>query len=136
METDVTLTLAFDMTALRRLRDPQVVFEEARGWAENVGVVAVSTPPAVSKFLREAELEPDFRSGPGGLSSAVLRDVAETYATDRYLLVGTTEDHRAFADEAEWAYRSVDAIAQAETWRLQYAPPEPEPTTFEDDEWP
>jgi hypothetical protein len=136
MSDENTMTFAFDLTALKRLRDPQLVFADTREFAENVGIVASAGPPVVSKFVRDSGLEVDFRSGPGGLSASVLRDIAETFGTERHVLVATSNGHQMIAERAEWGYQSVDAIAKEEDWRLQYAPPERTPTEFENDGWP
>jgi hypothetical protein len=124
------------LSALKRLRDPQIVFADVRDHGENLGIVATTDPPAVSKFIREEDLDPDFRSGPGDLNTAVLQDTAETFPSERHLLIGTSDDHRRIASRAEWEYRSVESIAKEHAWRLQYAPPKKSSMQFDSDDWP
>jgi len=134
---DGSLTLAFDLVALRRLRDPNEAFADARTWTAQLGIVAAADLPTLTKFTRDNDLDPDFTSGPGGVTPDTLADVTETYDTDRYVYVGTTDDQRALATAADWEYQSVEEAAAAAEWRLQYAAPDRTTTTEEQrDDWP
>ncbi|MFB6218717.1 MAG: hypothetical protein ABEH77_05990, partial [Halobacteriaceae archaeon] len=82
-------------------------------------------------------LDPEFTSGPGGVTAETLADAATTYDTDRYVYVGTTDDHEALAASAGWEYQPIAEAAAAAEWRLQYATPD-RTTTVEDqrEDWP
>jgi hypothetical protein len=51
MTTD-TMTLAFEVAALRQVREPQAVVVDARRWAQNVGFVSTDSC-AVHAFSAE-----------------------------------------------------------------------------------
>ena len=134
---DGSLTLAFDVAALRRLRDPGEVVADARTWADHVGVVTTDALPALTKFTRDNGLDPDFTSGPTGVDAETLSDAMAAHETDRYVYVGTTDDHRELATAAGWEYRSVEDAASAAEWRLQYAAPDRTVVTEDRrDDWP
>lgn len=135
--SDRSLTLAFDLTAVRRLRDPTAAFADARTWAVNLGIMAAGDLPSLTKFTRDNDLDPDFTSGPGGVTADTLADAMATYDTDRHVYVGTTDDHRALATAADWEYQPVEEAAAAAEWRLQYAAPDRTTHTEEQrDDWP
>lgn len=136
-DTDGSLALAFDLTALQRLRDPAVAVADAEEWAAHVGVVAAADLPVLTKFTRDNDIDPAFTSGPGGVTAETLADARATHDADRHVYVGTTDAQRSLADEADWEYRSVEAAADAAEWRLGYAPPDRSRTVEERrEDWP
>lgn len=134
---DETLTLALDVTALRRLRDAAASVEDAREWVDVLGVVATDPPHVLTKAVRDYGLEPEFTSGPGGVNAATLADARAQNDTDRHVYVGTTEEHSEMARAAEWEFLTVTDAAEAAGWRVQYAPPDaPTEAAERDDDWP
>jgi hypothetical protein len=130
------MTLAFELSALRELADPNAVFNEARRWSEYVGVVSEEPTYVVTNFTRKRRIRQDFFSGPKGKGES-LASVREQFGTDRHVFVGTTETDRDLADEHGWEYLDVAEAAEAAEWALGEesgadAAPEPEPR----DDWP
>ena len=130
------MTLAFELEALKSLADPNVVFNDARGWTEYVGVVSEEPTYVVTNFTRKHRVRQDFFSGPRGVGES-LENVKAQFETDRHVFVGTDDDDRAVADEAGWEFLPVERAAEAAGWDLAEADEEPDP--FEEgtrDDWP
>lgn len=64
MAEDVTMTLAFELAALRRLARPGEAVTDARGWTENLLVVSDRPPHVQTKFEREFGVQGDFEPEP------------------------------------------------------------------------
>jgi hypothetical protein len=130
------MTLAFELSALRALADPNAVFNEARRWSEYVGVVSEEPTYVVTNFTRKRRIRQDFFSGPKGKGES-LASVREQFGTDRHVFVGTSDDDRALAAEHGWEYLDVEDAAGAAEWALGE---ESEAETIPDDEgrddWP
>ncbi|MFB6218716.1 MAG: hypothetical protein ABEH77_05985, partial [Halobacteriaceae archaeon] len=75
---ETSLLLALDLSALRRLRDPADAVADARTWTTNLGIVAAAELPTITKFTRDNDLDPDFTSGPGGVTAGTLEDTMAT----------------------------------------------------------
>ncbi len=130
------MTLAFELSALRALADPNAVFNEARRWSEYVGVVSEEPTYVVTNFTRKRRIRQDFFSGPKGKGES-LASVREQFGTDRHVFVGTSNEDRALAEEHGWEYLDVEDAAGAAEWALGE---ESEAETVPDDEgrddWP
>jgi hypothetical protein len=111
------MTLAFELSALQALADPNAVFNEARRWSEYVGVVSEEPTYVVTNFTRKRRIRQDFFSGPKGKGES-LASVREQFGTDRHVFVGTTGEDRALADEHGWEYLGVEDAASAAEWDL------------------
>jgi hypothetical protein len=136
MDADGSMTLAFELDALRALADPGAVFTDARGWTEYVGVVSEQPTYVVTNYTRKHRVRQDFFSGPRGVRESLER-VREQFETDRHVFVGTTDDDRAVADEAGWEYLDVGAAADAADWALGADGDEPDPFAgAEREDWP
>jgi hypothetical protein len=130
------LTLAFELSALRALADPNAVFNEARRWSEYVGVVSEEPTYVVTNFTRKRRIRQDFFSGPKGKGES-LASVREQFGTDRHVFVGTTEADRALADEHGWEYLDVEDAAEAAGWDLgEEVEADTEPADDGRDDWP
>jgi hypothetical protein len=130
------LTLAFELSALRALADPNAVFNEARRWSEYVGVVSEEPTYVVTNFTRKRRIRQDFFSGPKGKGES-LASVREQFGTDRHVFVGTSDADRALAEEHGWEYLDVEDAAEAAEWAL--GEESAEETVVEDDgreDWP
>lgn len=114
------MTLAFELAALRRLADPGVAFADAGEWADRVGVVAGEAPDRAVEFASREGLTPDFVSGRTGEAEG-LGVLGRQYPTDRHVLVGTSDEHRAAARSFDWEYLDVESAAAEADWRLAAA---------------
>lgn len=111
-----TMTLGFDLSAMRRLVDPEGAFADAREWAAYVGVIS-EDPGAATEYARRHSFQQDFfaeehdRRG----SLAFLR---ERFPTERHVFVGTDQRHRAAATATGWEYLDVEEAAGKAGWEL------------------
>jgi hypothetical protein len=129
------MTLAFDLAVLKRLADPQAVFDDARRWTEYVGVVSEKPTYVVTNFTRKHRIRQDFFSGPRGREES-LTNVKSQFRTERHVYVGTSDDDAAVAEAAGWEYLPLDQAADAAGWEL--GDPDDSGSVEEDsrDDWP
>jgi hypothetical protein len=133
---DAAMTLAFELEALRNLADPNAVFNDARQWTEYVGVVSEKPTYVVTNFTRKHRIRQDFFSGPRGVIES-LENVREQFDTDRHVLIGTTDDDAAAADDAGWEYLPVEQAADAAGWTVAGDDDPEDPFESSDrDDWP
>lgn len=111
------MTLAFELSALQELADPEAVFTDARRWTEYVGVVSDEPTYVVTNFTRKNRIRQDFFSGPKGKGES-LDSVREQFDTDRHVFVGVNDDDRQLAEDHEWEYLAVEEAAEAAEWTL------------------
>ena len=129
------MTLAFDLEALKDLAHPDAVFTDARRWSEYVGVISDNPTYVVTNFTRKHRIRQDFFSGPRNPEES-LENVQEQFDTERYVYVGTGEDHREMAENAGWEYLAVEEAAEAAEWELGEAEPATETDDQSRDDWP
>ena len=131
------MTLAFELSALQELSDPEAVFTDARRWTEYVGVVSDEPTYVVTNFTRKNRIRQDFFSGPKGKGES-LESVREQFDTDRHVFVGTTDDDRELAEEFGWEYLDATEAAEAAEWTLADDADEDPVDQQEDqrDDWP
>jgi hypothetical protein len=111
-------TVVFELAALRRLAEPGAALADAREWTVAVGLVSTEPAHIETKFARDHGLDPDFRSGPGGVNVPTLEDAAANTPDGRHVYVGTTAAGRETAEEAGWEYRSIETAAERAGWDL------------------
>jgi hypothetical protein len=111
------MTLAFELSALRRLADPGAAFSGARQWTEYVGVVADAPTYEVTNFTRKRRIRQDFFSGPKSKRES-LESVREQFDTERHVFIGTGDEDRELAAELGWEYLAVEDAAEAADWEL------------------
>jgi hypothetical protein len=129
------MTLAFELEALKRLREPDVVFEDARTWTTYLGVVSEKPTYVVTNFTRKNRIRQDFFSGPRGKEES-LENVKRQFETDRHVFVGVDEDDEALAGEVGWEFLDVDDAAEAAGWELGERDPATTAGGEERDDWP
>lgn len=112
-----SMTLAFELEALRALADPQAVFQNAREWSEYVGVVSDEPTYVVTNFTRKRRIRQDFFSGPKGKAES-LESVRRQFDTDRHVFIGVSDTDLSTADETDWEYLHVADAAEAAGWTL------------------
>ncbi len=112
-----TMTLAFELEALKQVADPNAVFNDARQWTAYVGVVSEKPTYVVTNFTRKQRIRQDFFSGPRGVRES-LENVKRQFDTDRHVFVGTTDEDRTNAEETGWEYLPLSDAAEAAGWEL------------------
>lgn len=111
-----TVTLAFVRDALAAFADPAAVVSDARRWSRHVGIVGAD-PAAVSTFVERHGLQQDFELG--SLEPyAVLSKLKWEADTDRYVLVGASQNDQALADYVNWEYVELRKAAEKADWTL------------------
>jgi len=111
------MTLAFELSALKALADPNAVFNNARQWTEYVGVVSEKPTYVVTNFTRKHRVRQDFFSGPRGVEES-LENIKSQFDTDRHVFVGVDADDEALADATEWEFLDVEDAASAAGWTV------------------
>ena len=129
------MTLAFELSALKALADPNAVFNNARQWTEYVGVVSEKPTYVVTNFTRKNRVRQDFFSGPRGVEES-LENIKSQFDTDRHVFVGVDADDEALADAAGWEFLDVEDAAAAAGWTV-WAADESTPADAQTrDDWP
>jgi len=109
----VTITLAFELAALRRLADPEAAAADARTWCENVGFVTNRPPYVLTKFTRDHHLRNDFEPA-SEPAAETLGHLLEHFDTDRFVFVARDAD----AAPNGWEHRPVSSAAERADWEL------------------
>ncbi len=136
MDGEGSMTLAFELSALKALEDPEGVFTDARQWSEFVGVVSDEPTYVVTNFTRKRRIRQDFFSGPKGKGES-LEAVKGQFDTDRHVFIGTTDGDRTLAEEYGWEFLTIDEAADAADWTLGSADDEEaDPAEDQRDDWP
>lgn len=109
----MSLTLAFELAALRRLADPENAVADARNWSEHVGVVTDDPAYVLTKYTRDHHVRNDFEPA-SEPADETLSHLLEHFETDRSVLVA------AEADTAPdgWEYQPVEEAADRAGWEL------------------
>jgi hypothetical protein len=138
--SNVSLTLAFELAAARRLADPESAVADARTWSDNVGFVTDRPPHVLTKFTRDNYIRNDFQPA-AEPAAETLAHLQEHFETDRFVLVATETDT---APEG-WEYQPIEAAAERAGWKLREASKETNENEDEDtdthvtrerDDWP
>lgn len=109
----MSLTLAFELAALRRLADPEDAVADARSWSEHVGVVADDPPYVLTKFTRDHHVHNDFEPTTEP-AAETLSHLFAHFETDRFVFVADAAD----SAPDGWEHQPVeDAVAEA-GWEL------------------
>jgi hypothetical protein len=129
------MTLAFELSALKALADPNAVFNNARQWTEYVGVVSEKPTYVVTNFTRKHRVRQDFFSGPRGVEES-LENIKSQFDTDRHVFVGVDDDDEALADAAGWEFLDVEDAAAAAGWTVGAADESTPADAQTRDDWP
>jgi hypothetical protein len=90
----------------------------------------------VTNFTRKHRIRQDFFSGPRSRAES-LENVAQQFATDRHVFVGTDDEDAELAEEVGWEYLRVESAAEAAEWELgEPEAPEEDAGDDERDDWP
>lgn len=110
-----TMTLAFELAALQRVRDPQAVVVDARRWAQNVGLLSTDSDDA-DAFSAEHLVRRDFQMRPTLSNLFYLRS---RFETERYVLVGDAAEEPDYLPQHRWEYLRLGDAATAADWELE-----------------
>ena len=110
------MTLAFELSAVRRLADPEAAFEDAREWSRYVGVVANDTE-AVDAFLDRHDLRHDFDLE-GRDKWLAMQGIRNSAATPRHVYVAEIPEDRRLADQLGWEFLTPTEAAEKAGWEL------------------
>ena len=120
MTTD-TMTLAFELAALRQVREPQAVVVDARRWAQHVGLLSTDVD-AAHAFSAEHLIRRDFHVRP---TSSNFQRLCSQFTTERHVLVGVVSNRPDSLSRSQWAYLTIRDAADAAGWALE--PPDTPP---------
>jgi len=114
---DMTMAVTYD--AARQFADPQLVFREARAWADWVGIVGDVDAFVINKFQRDHGIDADFFSGAGQEPAERLADIDEhsMFYAERMVLVGRPDDEP-IADRTGWEFIPLADAAEKAEWDL------------------
>lgn len=130
----MSLTLAFELAAARRLADPEAAVDDARTWSENVGVVTDRPPHVLTKFTRDNYIRNDFQPA-AEPAVETLDHLREHFETERFVFVAQDA-----TDAPEgWTLRTIEEAAAEADWELHPEPTEDDadaPASRERDDWP
>lgn len=131
----MSLTLAFELAALRRLDDPEAAVADARSWCENVGVVSDKPPHVLTKFTRQYHVRNDFEPAVEPAAETLVHLLAH-FETDRFVFVATDAED---APEG-WELQTVETAANRAGWTLlseaEAKPDDTESRSRRRDDWP
>jgi len=129
------MTLAFELEALKQLRNPDNVFTDARQWTEYVGVISEKPTYVVTNFTRKHRIRQDFFSGPRTRKESLL-NIKEQFESERHVFVGTTDEDEQLAGEADWEYVDVETAANSANWAMEREEATPDTEENTHDDWP
>jgi len=114
---DMTMAVTYD--AARQFADPQRVFQEARGWADWVGIVGDVDAFVINKFQRDNGIDADFFSGAGQEPAERLADIDKhsMFYAERMVLVGRPDDEP-IAERTGWEFIPLADAAEKADWDL------------------
>jgi len=114
---DMTMAVTYD--AARQFADPQRVFQEARAWADWVGIVGDVDAFVINKFQRDHGIDADFFSGAGQEPAERLADIDEhsMFYAERMVLVGRPDDEP-IAERTGWEFIALEEAAEKADWEL------------------
>jgi len=113
------MTLALTYSAMKQFAEPLLVVQDARAWADWVGIVGDVEAFVINKFQREHDIDVDFFSGAGQSAAGRLADVGKhsMFYAERMALVGQPEE-REIAEQADWEVIPRSEAAEKAGWEL------------------
>ncbi len=115
-----SMTIALTLQAGRRLESPGTAVENARMWADWIGVVGEVSTQRLKEFCDEFSLNPDFINGTGTNPTERLASIGEgsMFHAERTVVVGTP-DERSLAVTAGWEFIPITKAASKAAWELR-----------------
>jgi len=118
------LTLAFSLSAIEWLEDPNAVFEDAQGWSRYIGLIDDDTD-RIERIVAEYDLRQDFDLE-GRDRWLTLEAIHGTTPTPRHVYVGANDDDMRVSTMFDWEYVRVTEAAEKAGWAVS-EPSEPGP---------
>jgi len=114
---DMTLALTYD--AMKQFAEPLLVVQDARAWADWVGIVGDVEAFVINKFQREHDIDVDFFSGAGQTAAERLADIGKhsMFYAERMVLVGLPAE-REIAERADWEFIPLSDATEKAGWEL------------------
>lgn len=112
------MTVAFELESLDALAAPKAAIEDALEWSRHVGIVSQEPQYVVREYMQDLGVHeyPVFYTWVSKRRS--LASFRTEQDTARYVLVGTTADAAAIAEEVNWEYLPVETAAEKAEWEL------------------
>jgi hypothetical protein len=113
------MTLALTYGAMKQFAEPLLVVQDARAWADWVGIVGDVEAFVINKFQREHDVDVDFFSGAGQTAAERLADIGKhsMFYAERMVLVGLPEE-REIAERADWEFIPLSEATEKAGWEL------------------
>lgn len=110
------VTLAFSLSAIERLDDPEAAFEDAETWSRSIGIIDDDTE-RIEQIVAEYDLRQDFDVQDRD-KWFVLEEICETAATPRHIYVGASDADMRVSTLFCWEYIRVTAAAEKSDWEV------------------
>ncbi len=113
------MTMALTYEAMKHLEEPLLVVQDARAWADWVGIVGNVEAFVINKFQREHNIDIDFFNGSGQGPSERLADIGKhsMFFAERMVVVGRP-DEEDIAAQADWEFIPLEEAADKADWEL------------------
>ena len=108
------LTLAFSLSAIERLEDPNAVFEDAQTWSRHLGLIDDDTE-RIERLVSSCDLRQDFDLQDRDKWLA-LEEVHDSTSTPRHVYVGASDDDMRVSTMFDWEYVRVTEAAEKAGW--------------------
>jgi len=110
------VTLAFSLSAIGRLEDPNAVFEDAQTWSQSIGLIDEDTE-RIERIVAEYDLRQDFDMRDRD-KWFVLEEICETTSTPRHVYVGASDEDMRVSTLFCWEYVRVTEAAEKADWNV------------------
>jgi len=110
------VTLAFSLSAIKRLEDPKAVFEDAENWSQSIGLIDDDTD-RIEQIVAEYDLRQDFDIRDRD-KWFVLEEICETMPTTRHVYVGANDEDMRVSTLFCWEYVRVTKAAERADWEV------------------
>lgn len=110
------MTLAFSLSAVERLEDPDAVFADAESWSRSIGIID-DDAERIEQVVSEYDLRQDFDVR-GRDKWFVLEEICEREATPRHVYVGDSDADMRVSTLFCWEYVRVTAAAEKAGWTV------------------
>lgn len=114
------MTIAFTYEAAKRFSKPQHVFEDARRWADWIGIIGYTEAHVLNTFQRRNHLDLDFFNGTGTGPGERLAEINEQsmFFAERMVVVGCDNEIE-IAETANWEFVPLQEATTKADWELE-----------------
>ena len=114
------MTIAFTYEAAKRFSEPQHVFEDARRWADWVGIIGYTEAHVLNTFQRRNHLDLDFFNGTGTGPGERLAEINEQsmFFAERMVVIGC-DNETEIAETANWEFVPLQEATTKADWELE-----------------